>query len=144
MKMLYGMAVVVLVLLVTAAAFAVAAEAPSAKDGNALLRQCTDALRVEEQPNPNIELVNAMNAGLCIGLVWGMLDLNRAYTVYQATNPNNRLLFCLPVNDGITPSQGMRIILRYLQTHPERLHQNGSVLAVQALREAFPCPTAPT
>src|SRR2546430_10833567 len=144
MKAQCGMAVEVLVLLVTATAFVVAEEARSTTDGNALLRQCTYALRADEEPTPNIGLGGAFSAGLCIGLVQGMLDLNTAYTAYyQATNNTTRPLFCVPVGASIASEQGVRIILRYLQTNPERLHQTGSVLALQALREAFPCPTAP-
>jgi hypothetical protein len=77
----------------------------------------------------------ADNAFHCAGYVDGMLAMHAAY--------NNRSLlpsplFCLP-HEGIRVSQGIRIIVRYLQSHPERLHLLGSDLAIEAFRDAFPC-----
>jgi hypothetical protein len=34
-------------------------------------------------------------------------------------------------------------VLRYLEQHPERTHESFGVLAVQALRLAWPCPNDP-
>jgi hypothetical protein len=68
-------------------------------------------------------------------LVDGMLDMHAAYTS-EGRLPT--LLFCLP-QEGIRVSQGMRIVVHYLETHPERLHLHQRVLVIEALRDAFPC-----
>ncbi len=52
-----------------------------------------------------------------------------------------RPLFCLP-EQGIRVIQGMRIIVHYLETHPERLHLDQRVLVIEAIRDAFPCAPA--
>jgi hypothetical protein len=133
MKTLCGMAIVVLVLVAVTAALA-GAPAAKALNGHQLLELCPDALRALEQPNAN---VNDFNAGYCIGLIMGILDVNVAYQHF----PNQtQVLFCDP-RDGTTGMpKFVRIILRYLQTHPERLHLYSTALAIEAMQEAFPCP----
>jgi Rap1a immunity proteins len=136
MKTLCGMAVVGVALLISAAAGA-GAEVAKVLNGHQLLEMCPDALRTLEQPNAN---VNDFAAGYCIGLIMGILDVNVAYQHF----PNQtQVLFCDPRDGTATLPQFVRIILRYLQTHPERLHLYGTVLAIEAMQEAFRCPPAP-
>ena len=73
-----------------------------------------------------------------VQVVDGMLDMHAAYTS-QSLLPNH--FFCLP-QDGIRVSQGMRIVVHYLETHPERLHLHQRVLFIEAFRHAFPCTPA--
>jgi len=55
-------------------------------------------------------------------------------------------MFCLPWRAPwrhvITEAQGVRIIVHYLQAHPERLYLPEHILVIEALRDAFPCPPA--
>jgi Rap1a immunity proteins len=48
-----------------------------------------------------------------------------------------RFLPCLP--DGTGSEQAIRIVVKYLNSHPEKLHKDAHILVVEALREAFPC-----
>jgi hypothetical protein len=45
--------------------------------------------------------------------------------------------FCSP--DGATFLQAERVVVRYLEIHPEKLQMNFQRLATAALREAWPC-----
>ena len=64
--------------------------------------------------------------------------------VIQSTARNNELLpptrriICFPEN-SIQNDQGMRIVLKYLREHPERLQELKSELVIYALMGAFPC-----
>jgi hypothetical protein len=49
-----------------------------------------------------------------------------------------QFLPCLPI-EGVTAGQAIRIVTKYLNAHPERLHRDAHILVVEALREAFPC-----
>jgi hypothetical protein len=40
---------------------------------------------------------------------------------------------------AVSAKESMGIVHRYLRAHPERLPENAAPLAVEALREAFPC-----
>lgn len=52
--------------------------------------------------------------------------------------PRKIVPFCVPANK-ITGGQVARVIVKYLKDHPERLHENETFLAIQALQAAFPC-----
>jgi hypothetical protein len=62
-------------------------------------------------------------------------------SAYQVQFPHLVRLFCTP-----TEAQGeqvARVIMRYLETHPNMLHHPGAFLGIYALRDAFPCPPTP-
>jgi len=50
---------------------------------------------------------------------------------------NRDLSFCLP--DQVTNDQIIKIFVKYLDDHPEELHQPASLLLVTSMRKAFPC-----
>lgn len=45
--------------------------------------------------------------------------------------------FCPPA--GITPEQAQRVVVRWLEMHPGKLHLSFKGLALEALIEAWPC-----
>jgi len=47
-------------------------------------------------------------------------------------------MYCLPQN-GIEIGQAVRITVKWLRDHPEKLHQDGVNLVWRALSDAFPC-----
>ena len=46
--------------------------------------------------------------------------------------------FCAP-KGGVTRGQTRQVVLHYLESHPERLHLSIRLLALEAMREAWPC-----
>jgi hypothetical protein len=66
-----------------------------------------------------------VGAGVCLGIVHGVGDvLNSEYRV--------------DLPDGYTTEQGVRVVMKYLQDHPEELADRDSTLVVRALTKAFP------
>jgi|SRR5882724_7127429 len=130
MKTRRKIAVVVLGLLVATGTLAGAKAPGTRRDGNALLAECL------LKPGSDLE---AFYAGGCMAYMRGIIDMHE---IYQATLLPTQRLFCLP-EDGIVMTQGVRSVLRYLQAHPELLHEPESLLIVMALREAFPCQDTP-
>ena len=49
------------------------------------------------------------------------------------------MTICLP--DGLIVAQRIRVFLKFLEEHPERLHEHIGVLYTKAMVEAFPCPS---
>src|SRR2546428_5449464 len=92
MKTLCGMAVVVLVLLGTGAAWAGAEAQSIEEDGNALLAQCTAALRWLKEFPPRKAIDPHLVGGYfkCEGAVTGILDRNE-WSQSAHDQP-----FCLP------------------------------------------------
>ena len=73
-------------------------------------------------------------AGKCFGLVYGVTDtLKTAHLVSPEA-----VSVCIPI-EGFTMGQAARILLRYLDDHPETLNESSSTLAIKAFRRAYPC-----
>jgi hypothetical protein len=53
-------------------------------------------------------------------------------------------MICIPHEAG-SPGQLARVVLKWLRDHPERLHEQVTILTLDALKDAFPCQAnAPT
>jgi hypothetical protein len=63
--------------------------------------------------------------GLCVGIVRAMFHLDAS------------LGFCVP--DRSTVGQAVRVVVAYIDQRPERMHEYFEVLALEALRRAWPC-----
>ena len=135
MKTLCGIAVVALLLLVVPGAQA--ARVPHEHDGNTLLEVCRDSIRLDDAGSRGSAQV-IYNSGYCEGLIDSMLDMHAAYTEVSLLP---RPFFCLP-KEGIRVQQGVRVVVHYLDTHPERLQLKQRNLLIEAFRNAFPCAPA--
>jgi hypothetical protein len=92
--------------------------------GNDLRDQCEAATRRE----------TGIKAGLCIGFINGYQQL----AVMLPASANIKLA-CWP--DGATPIQIAKIVVRYLDQHPEKLHLPAAQLIYDATSDVFPCST---
>lgn len=100
-----------------------------AQDGNELLSQCQNVIRA----NPNAEASEALDAGLCLGLVQGV---RQTMAIYAEVLPREERT-CIP--EGMTNGQGVRVVVKYLEDHPKTLHYAATVLTMAAYRDAYPC-----
>jgi hypothetical protein len=94
--------------------------------GNKLREQCAAAIRHEM----------SIDAGLCIGFINGYQQV----AVMLPPSANVKLA-CWP--DGATPDQIAKIVVKYLDAHPEKLHLPATQLIYDATYEVFPCPANP-
>src|SRR5262249_47024276 len=69
--------------------------------------------------------IEAFMSGMCAGTVETLMTFSRV------------LDFCLP--PGVTADQGMRVVVQYIDSHPERLQEYFKQLATDALKNAWPC-----
>lgn len=97
------------------------AHAEGAFTGNEIGQGCAIVATPTNSPPDNL-----WQAGVCMGVM---------STVIQIMD---RGVFCTP--QGANRQQYARVIMRYLNQHPERLHEPLWVLIVGALAESFPCP----
>jgi hypothetical protein len=94
--------------------------------GNELREQCGAAVRREL----------SIGAGLCIGFINGYQQ------VAAMLPPSAKVkLACWP--DGVTPNQVAKVVIKYLDNHPERLHLPAVQLIYDATYEVFPCEEKP-
>ena len=81
------------------------------------------------------EVTALMNRTYSAGYVSGTID---SYMILIDANPSVRFI-CFP-KQGISNDQAIRIIIKWLKEHPERLHETARTNVLEALRTAFPCP----
>ena len=74
----------------------------------------------------------------CKGYIVGILE---AGLFVSLKHDYEAVPFCTPL-DGMKPPQAQMIVVKYLEDHPEKLHFESVILAVDALSDAFPCSTS--
>ena len=94
-------------------------------NGNDLREWCNAALDKQSQ--------TGARSGLCVGF----LD---AYRQLATMLPETKLL-CLPA--GVGQEGFIRVVVKYLDQHPEKLQLPAAQLVYDAAGEAFPCSAGP-
>ncbi|OMH38819.1 Rap1a/Tai family immunity protein [Motiliproteus sp. MSK22-1] len=100
-------------------------------DGTYLLQRCQAAVAFSKAPE---KFNRKAEMAYCLGLLQGVRETNRMYEDKDKKNA----YFCLE-GKHLGHTETAQLVVSYLESHPERLFQNESVLTVQALRQAFPC-----
>ncbi|MVW86677.1 hypothetical protein EI969_12150 [Pseudomonas sp. PB101] len=100
-------------------------------DGNALLKQCDAAVKYLDEKSPKASIADAM---YCFGLVTGVMNTLATYGRQLPKAEGT----CFP-SEGISTSQAVRIVAKSIRDAPESLHLPGSVLAIVAFNQAYPC-----
>jgi hypothetical protein len=101
-------------------------------DGNKLLKECSEGVAyVDGGKEPD----SLFGVGQCMGVIQGTLDtLELTHALL-----NSSKIVCLP-SGGLETLQIMKVVVKYLNEHPDRLHLNESGLISTALMVSFPCP----
>jgi NAD dependent epimerase/dehydratase family enzyme len=97
--------------------------------GAELLKQCKDAVNFRDNSGPT-----NFKVGQCLGYLSGLTDTANYYHKKKIRNAPN---FCLPTE--VTLGQEVMIVVKYLESHPEKLQETRFILAMTALKNAFPC-----
>jgi len=84
--------------------------------GNYWLHEC------KKDPKQLAETSGTFQYGWCFGVVYGL-----------SLHPQ----ICVPTQVPVV--QEMDVVLKYLDAHPETRHKSFRLLALEALKEAFPC-----
>jgi len=92
-------------------------------DGNWLLTSCQIALKHLDDPQTTLSYLDAVRIGYCEGITQGV--------GYVSPKVCTR--------EDVTLVQAIRVVVKYLQDHPEELDQRNSPLVERALAKAFPC-----
>jgi hypothetical protein len=117
---------------VLAVSFALAtSDAKASSDGNKLLQQCKQVVRLSENDWNGIDV---LDSSACMGQMKGILDMN---SIYRVMLMDKGALFCPPAE--VTVGQSIRVVTKYLEDHPEELHEDSTVLIVKVLHKTFSC-----
>ncbi len=91
--------------------------------GNELLPRCLQALGEHAGPR------DTSAASECRSLVRGVLDMTRLTPSLQVCGTAD-----------VTVIQAVRVVVTYLNDHPEERDEPDTTLTLRALQRAFPCP----
>lgn len=98
-----------------------------ASDGNDLLKWCKNA----SSDTPEIQ--SSFTAGFCLGTMQTVGELTPF--INDGLGPGFKI--CPP--SEITNGQAARVVVKYIQQNPEKLHLNATTLTIMALQNAYPC-----
>jgi len=101
-------------------------------DGTELLRKCSAGVKAADRQTLTAREIT--DAAWCAGYLHGVSDM-QAITTAMGAQP----LLCVP--QDVRLGQQARIVVKFLQAHPEWMHVEGRLLVVGALKEAFACPS---
>ena len=73
------------------------------------------------------------------GRCMGMIDGFAGAAAFYESQPGAPGAICFPT-EGTTIGQSVRIVDKFLQTHPEQLHEPATVLIFGAFLAAYTCP----
>src|SRR5437879_928107 len=109
-------------------------------DGNQVLKKCQTTLRLVDNHPANPSDGDITDSGWCIGWIGAAIEMNylrREMAENTHTSPD-AFHFCAP-EKGMQAQQAIRVVVKYLQGSPERLHENGMLLTIAALKTGFSC-----
>jgi hypothetical protein len=116
-----------LLFVMTTAVLFTAQENIAYMDGNLLLEKCDSGLLTDKT--------------FCDGYVAAAVDGHvTLFNSLQAANESHVLpkMYCLP-KGGIVIGQAVRVTVKWLHDHPEKLHFAGDILVGMAMKDSFPC-----
>ena len=110
-------------------------------DGNKLLEQCKGVIRtIDTNDYANAD---QFGSGICFGYVngsRGAYGISVGALKYAGTYDNEVTKILLPcIPEQVQVIQLARILVKYLESHPEELHEDQSFLISKAFLKAFPC-----
>jgi hypothetical protein len=106
----------------------VASSASAWERGDQMLWACKG-----EGPEPENAILGKVT---CAAYLSGFLDSHSL--AVGLGDSRKQMNFCLPPA-GISNDQAMRVVIKWLEAHPEELHESSRMLVLLALRDAFPC-----
>jgi len=114
-----------LALLLLSTSIVAMGENVSSGSGNGLLPQCQAA--VDALTDDAKFAAASYDIGYCTGLIHGISDVLES-------------LGTVCPGDGVTGAQRTRVVVKFLNDHPARLNDRDTILVMDALRQAWPCP----
>ncbi len=118
--------------------------------GNTLLPICKNAVRFYEDASGMSQSV-MWNTAVCGAYIRGAVEgaatvtAVAAYKLYgkkaetwTSDEYSKRLgVYCMPKE--VVPTQAIKVVVRYLEAHPDKLHESSSFLVFWTLKDALPC-----
>lgn len=121
------------------------------RTGAAWLPGCKSAILMWENDGSltTEQIVDAIGCSNYVRGFWEGSDSAYALLAAQRANEQKKKtiesqfyssrLWCSPHNNNVSVPQTIRVFVKYMEEHPEELHEKVSILATRAFMKAFPC-----
>jgi Rap1a immunity proteins len=107
----------------------------AAMDGNDMLTKCRTLWTDGHQ---NVTTEEMLDGTFCAGYVSGVLDARAMqFAMDKADHVKGRNKYCRP--SEVTNGQVFRVLKKWLDDNPDKLHQRADTIIFVAMQEAFPC-----
>jgi hypothetical protein len=93
-------------------------------DGNSLLKRCSNVVLMADGKHTGVD---EFEAGYCFGLI--------SATAIMSTKGYG---ICAPVT--ATTLQMSKVVIKFLNENPDKLHMHDTFLVLMAMENAWPCP----
>jgi hypothetical protein len=80
-------------------------------------------------------LSDAYEQGICLGIIIGVSGMAR-----EARAHGDATYLCMDIPSGVTFGQMRRVVVRYIEERPARMHELFRSLSLEAMQAAWPCP----
>lgn len=112
----------------------------AAETGSDLLRDCSVALKVFNNEHVSDE-ADSIKIGNCIGFVTGVIQTAALRNAGQGNGQSQEpVTQSCPLSDG-SVEQVVRMVLKRLESNPEELHLDATIILLRAIHEGFPAAT---
>lgn len=106
-------------------------------NGNEMLKSCTALLKAPPAVRREEDALEVATGLPCLFYTAGFMH---GYQLGTISSARQLRPFCLPENaEKISGEQFARIIVKWAEEHPEKLHESSIVIMTGALNRAFPC-----
>jgi hypothetical protein len=139
-------ACLLVVLFISVCGWAQTTSTATKSDGNQLLHDCSALVRYIDAgftvATGSTAATSKFGSDWCIGYIYGFVAGFDAMAMaegktYEEYLTLKRTYICFP--DGNTLGQDARVLVKFLNDHPERLHEDEGGLVFAAFMNAFPC-----
>jgi hypothetical protein len=100
-----------------------------ARTAGEFVDDCKEITPMQGREEPTLILMN----GFCLGYLSGLMVLNQLYQDMERGKP----FFCAP--GWVSPGQARLVFLKYMEEHPEKLHEDAGSMVMVSLMVTFPC-----
>jgi hypothetical protein len=101
-----------------------AAQGADIESANTLLPACKSSA-----------ISDAYEQGICLGIIIGVSRM-----ALRARAQDAATYLCIDIPSGVTRGQTRRVVVRYIEERPARMHEPFWSLALEAMQAAWPCP----
>lgn len=108
-----------------------------AMNGTDLLKSCKVVIRmVDDKVSSPYD--DNIGAGFCMGELHGQMIMNNVYLEYlKIKDATVSPMMCFP--STVVVDQLVRVLIKYLEDNPDKLHEDAGVLTFYALAGSFSC-----